>query len=309
MTLGLDLRRISLLPFFAQTGGDPPSSGMKRKIHWVGKKEPIAQNQDSGPKRGGEFPKKMRRYRKLSNITLGEVSDAYNYYANQLVQISMPAWLGVNQFCMIPLKENREPHPPTIFGRIKVCYPSDGYIQNIQELELMLPAKNHAPEVVHVRGKDVLNSLDKPVQSYCVRVRFLFLPEDLAEFSGSDNLFFGKGFQPEYQTGYIDLLEITAHNHTTLPWMYVIGSRWFASIPDSFQVEVREKLIKLIQWNKLIFNYHPEQKLSREIRSLNRELGFKPGYTDIFLIEPETPEQTIQIVSKTFDKLFQQPIT
>jgi hypothetical protein len=73
------------------------------------------------------------------------------------------------------------------------------------------------------------------------------------------------------------------------------------------QPEIREKLTKLVHWNKLIFNYHPE-RLPREVRTLNRELGFKPGFTEIFLIEPEDAEQTVQIVSKTFDKIFNQPM-
>jgi len=41
---------------------------------------------------------------------------------------------------------------------------------------------------------------------------------------------------------------------------------------------------------------------------LNRELGFKAGYTNTFLIEPENPEQTVQIIARTFDKVFSQPM-
>jgi hypothetical protein len=97
-------------------------------------------------------------------------------------------------------------------------------------------------------------------------------------------------------------------NQTALPWFYVIGSRWFASIPESVRVEVREQLRKLIHWNKWIFNYHPD-RLSYEIKSLNRELGYKHGFTEFTFIEPETPSQTAQIVASTFEKIFQQPIT
>jgi hypothetical protein len=141
-----------------------------------------------------------------------------------------------------------------------------------------------------------------------VRVRCLLSLEDFADFSEKDDLFLREGFLPEFSTSYIDFLDLNEHNHASLPWMYVIGSRWFASIPPEIQPEIREKLTKLIQWNKLIFNYHPELMLPREVHSLNRELGFKPGYTDIFLIEPEDPSQTVKIVSRTFDKIFNQPI-
>jgi hypothetical protein len=88
----------------------------------------------------------------------------------------------------------------------------------------------------------------------------------------------------------------------------VISSRWFASIPVSVQPEIREKLTKLIHWNKLFFNYHPELQLPREIHSLNRELGMKAGFTEHHLIEPENPQQTVQILARTFDKLFDQPM-
>jgi hypothetical protein len=140
-----------------------------------------------------------------------------------------------------------------------------------------------------------------------VRVKFFASPEDIADFDQYENLFLDKGFIPEFTPGYIDLLDLNEHDYTVYPWLYVIGSRWLASIPESVQPEIREKLKSLIQWNRLIFNYHPERLLT-EIRSLNRELGYKAGFTDIFLIEPETTEQTIKIVQSTFEKIFQQPI-
>jgi hypothetical protein len=116
-----------------------------------------------------------------------------------------------------------------------------------------------------------------------------------------------KGFIPEFTPGYIDLLDMQEQDHAGYPWLYVIGSRWLATIPESVRPEIRERLKSLIQWNKLIFNYHPE-RLSGEIRSLNRELGYKAGFTDIFLIEPEDPQQTAKIIQSTFEKLFQQPM-
>jgi len=310
MTLETVLKPFSLFSHFAQMGNDePPSSGMKRRLHWVGHKESVEQKQSTGGEHDGQEPKKQapRGYRELSSITLGEVHDAHKYYENQLVPSPYPAWLAPNTFCMLHLARRRETRPPAVFGRIKTCYPSDGYIQNIQELEMFLPCKDRAPDIIHLRADDILVTPNKPLHSYCARVRCLAAPEDIADFAGQENLFLEQGYFPEFSAGYIDLLEINEHNHTALPWMYVIGSRWFASIPVSVQPEIREKLTKLIHWNKLFFNYHPEH-LPREVRSLNRELGMKPGYTELFLIEPENPGQTMQIVSKTFDKIFNQPM-
>ena len=311
MTFVTVFKPFSLIAHLAQMGNhdEPPPSGMARKIHWVGHKEAVEQKQDSGGQPSGQSPKQKdeRGYRELTSITLGEVNDAYKYYAEQLLPSPYPTWLATNYFCMIPLAPKRTARPPAVFGRVKTCYPSDGYVQNVQELEMYLPCKDRTPDIVHLRADDILLTPNKPLQSYCVRVRFLSAPEDLVDFAEQDTLFLGQGFLPEFSTNYIDLLDINEHNHTSLPWIYVISSRWFASIPVSVQPEIREKLTKLMHWNKLIFNYHPEH-LSREVRSLNRELGMKPGYTDIFLIEPENPQQTVQIVAKTFDKIFSQPM-
>lgn len=310
MTLELGVQKFSLLSLLAQMGGDdPPPSGMKRKIHWVGKKEPVEQKPGSNLNQSEKTPKKQNQqsYRELSSITLGEVSDAHKYYANQLAPSPFPGWLAPNQFCMIHLKRKRTTTPSAIFGRVKVCYPSDGYAQNVQELELLFPGKGHTPDVVHLHINDILFTPDKPVQSFCIRVRFFFSSDDLNELHGIENQFFHEGFLPEYSNGYVDLLDINEHNHTSLPWMYVISSRWFASIPDSVQAEIREKLLKLIQWNKLIFNYHPELMIPREVHSLNRELGFKPGFTEFFLLEPENQNQIVQLLSRSFENIFNKP--
>src|SRR6185503_18086090 len=161
--------------------------------------------------------------------------------------------------------------PPAIFGRVKTCYPSDGYIQNIQEMEIHFPQKDGAPDVVLLHADEIIHDPHKPVQSYCVRVKFLAAPEDMADFDGYENLFLEQGFLPEFESGYIDLLELSEQNHSTLPWFYIISSRWFASIPESLQPEIRSALQNLIRWNKLIFNYHPKAWTS-EIRTLNGEL-------------------------------------
>jgi hypothetical protein len=174
-------------------------------------------------------------------------------------------------------------------------------------MELYFPNKIGKPDTVALRAEDLLLDPTKPVRSYGLRLKFFASSEDAADFDGSEDLFLEKGLIPEYTPGYIDLLDMNEHDRAAYPWLYVVGSRWLASIPESVHSEVRERLRSLLQWNKLIFNYHPE-RLPSEVRSLNRELGYKAGFTDIFLIEPENPQQTVQIVSSTFEKIFQQPI-
>jgi len=309
MTFETTLKPFFLFPHFARMGKDEPlPSGMKRRIHWVGQKEAVEQKPDTGGNQSEPGPKQKdtRGYSDLTSITLGEVNDAYKYYEDQLLPSPYPAWLATNYFCMMPLARKRTTRPPAVLGRVKTCYPSDGYVQNVQEMEMYLPCKDRTHDVVHLRADDIYITPNKPLQSYCVRVRFLATAEDMADFAEQDALFLGQGFLPEFSASYIDLLDINEHNHVSLPWLYVISSRWFASIPVSVQPEIREKLTKLIHWNKVIFNYHPEDRLPREVRRLNKELGMKAGYTERFLIEPENPEQTVQIVARTFDKIFNQ---
>jgi hypothetical protein len=316
MTFEIALKRSLLLPHFAQKGDDKtPPSGMKR-IHWVGDHEPEQRKQDQnqGGKRKDQRPDKRqdrntrdpRGYRELSSIMLGEVSDAHKHFLSQLLPSPYPAWLATNHFCRMDLRSNRG-SPPAMFGRVKTCYPSDGYLQNIQQMEIYFPQRDKTPDVVLLHNEDIIPDPHNPIQSYCMRVKFLASEEDIEDFSRHENLFLEQGFLAEFDQGYIDLLDAQEQNHTALPWLYVIGSRWFASIPESVQVEVREQLRKLIHWNKRIFNYHPE-RLPYEIRSLNRELGYKHGFTEFSFIEPETQGQTVQIVASAFEKMFQQPI-
>lgn len=309
MALETLLRRSLFSPPFIQTGNDKP-----RKPHWVGDKgpTPAQQGRTPGSPGGKDDDRSAKRpdprgYRDPASLTLGEVQDAYSFFKAQLLPSPYESWVATNYFCMLELVRRRDGRPPVVFGRVKTCYPSDGYINNIQDMELYFPNKDRKPDTVLLRAEDILLDPTKPVQSYGVRVKFFASPEDMADFDEYENLFLEKGFILEFTPGYIDLLDMNEHDHAAYPWLYVIGSRWLASIPESVQPEVREKLKSLIQWNKLIFNYHPE-RLPHEIRSLNRELGYKAGFTDIFLIEPEDPQQTVKIVQSTFEKLFQQPM-
>ena len=60
MTLETVLKPFSLFARFAQMGNDePPPSGMKRRLHWVGHKEPVEQKQAAGGKSSGQDPKQQ----------------------------------------------------------------------------------------------------------------------------------------------------------------------------------------------------------------------------------------------------------
>ena len=94
MTLETILKPFSLFSHFAQKGKDePPPSGIKRGLHWVGHKEAEEQKQEPGGKHDNKKPKQKdsRGYRDLASITLGEVHDAHQYYANQLLPSLYPA--------------------------------------------------------------------------------------------------------------------------------------------------------------------------------------------------------------------------
>lgn len=57
----------------------------------------------------------------------------------------------------------------------------------------------------------------------------------------------------------------------------------------------------MLQWGKLIFNYHPDW-LPKEVNTLNRALGFKYEFTPIVLTEPGTPQETTFLVAKIFER-------
>jgi len=310
MALDLAFRRFSLLPGFLHTAASRRASliqtgnGEPRKAHFLGKNEatPLEQKQDQGRK--NEPPPKKPgtgKYRELGDLTLGEVEDVYNYFRNQLVAAPAEAWIAKNYFCQLPLKRRGDDRPPVVFGRIKTTYPSDGQIQNIEELELHFPRTGAAPDLLHIGFDDL--SLQKPIHSYCIGVKFYLSEEEMADFSRSENIFIEKGFAPLYDNGYIDLLEGNEQNAASLPWLYVIGSGWFASIPDSMQPEIRGHLHNLVSWNKVIFNYHPK-RYDLRYRSLNDELDFQYGFTDHYLVAPQDTGQALRKVEESFGEMF-----
>ena len=305
MTLELAQKRLSLLPQFIQTGNGEP-----RKGHWLGNKEPVERERDQnqrGEKDRAPKQPDTRGYRDLASITLGEVNDAYQFFESQLLPTSPdPSWVAANLFCMVDIRRRRGDHrPPALFGRVRACYPSDGYIDNITDMEMHFPTKKGKPEAVLLRNEDI--HADKPVRSFGVRVKFRASREEIDEFKQFGNLFLASGLIPEYSEDFGDLLELREADKESYAWLHVIGSRWFAAIPESVQPEIRESLKKLIRWDKLLFNYHP-QRLFPKFKTLIMQLDFNYGFTDHFLVAPDNPMDTVRIVASAFDRIFQQPI-
>ena len=301
MTLATAFRRFTLLPRFIQTGNGEP-----RKAHFLGRDEatPIDRKQDQGRK-NDNAPKKSGKYRDLADITLGEVEDAYNTFRDQLVPSPAEGWIAKNYFCQLPLKRKGDERPPVVFGRIKTVYPGDNYVDNVEELEMYFPRRDAAPDTLHIRIDDI--AVHKPSYSFCVGVKFYVSEEEMADFSQSENIYIEKGFAPLYDTSYLDLLELHEQNQAALPWLSVIGSGWFASIPDSVQPEIRQQLRNLLHWNRTIFNYHP-RRYSLHYRTLNEELDFNYGFTEQFLLTPQDSGQVLKKVEESFTGIFMQGI-
>jgi hypothetical protein len=298
MALDTFLQRWSLLPRFIQTGNGEP-----RKAHFLGKKEatPVEGQQDPGGKPDqGPGRTAPEKYRRLDSIRIGEVQAAIDAFWPQLVASPMPEWVAKNYFCQLPLNRNGEDRPSAVFGRVKTCFPSDGNVQNIEEMELYFPRKDAAPDVLHLRLDDI--ALHKPVHSFCVGVKMYLSETEQADFSRSENIFIEKGFAPLYNTGYSELLDLTQQNQSQLPSLYLFGSEWFATIPDSWQPDVKTQIHNLVRWRKVVLNYHPK-RYTLQYRSLNDELDFAYGFSEHYLMMPQDTNQVLKKVDEEFEAI------
>ena len=303
MALETALRRLVLLPGFIETGNGEP-----RKAHWLGSKQSNPPQQDQKKRGQDDRPPQRpdpRGYRPLASLTLGDVEDAYRAFEAQLVVSPAEGWIAKNYFCQLPLKRRIDDRPPLVFGRIKTVYPSDGHLHNMEEMEMYFPQRDAPPDLLHIHDHDI--SLQKPSQSYCVGVKFHVSEEEMADFRGAENIFIEKGFAPLYDIGYLDLLDLNEQNHAARPWLHVVGSGWFASIPDTVQPEIRQQLRNLVRWGSVIFNYHPRRHALRYL-SLNEELDFNYEFTEHYLVAPQNTEQTLKKVEESFDEIFMQGI-
>jgi len=275
----------------------------RQDYHWIGHtNDGEEKSHELGvPSQKPQRGKNKQKYRPLTDITLGDVDDAFEIFKYQLLPVR-ENWIGKNSFCQIPLKRKRG-QPSTIFGRVKTCYPSDGLLDNIDEMELYFPNRDGEPDVVHIDKDEISRSTQRPLQSYFIRVRILASAEEKAELDDAASSLSANGFYPEFEIGYLDLLEINDANLSLHPQMHVVGSRWFASIPESIHTEMRGILKNMLQNGQHIFNYHPNW-LPKEIHTLNDELGFQFGFTQQFLVEPRNVQQVSNIVNRTFTSSF-----
>lgn len=303
MTLEIGLRRFSLLPDFIQTGNGEP-----RKAHFLGKKEAApVEKQDQGRRNDSDPHQHDKgKYRRLTSITLGEVDEAMRHFMPQLVASPADGWIAKNYFCELPVWQKAEEQSPLVFGRVRTTFPSDGNVQNIEQMELYFPRIETGSDLLLVHRSDI--HWQRPVHSYCVGVKMHLSEAEMADFSRSENIFIEKGFAPLYETGYLDLLEVNEQNQSSLPWLNVIGSEWFASVPDSVQPEMRARLRELAGWNKVMLNYHP-RRYSLRYLPLNDELDFNYGFTKHYLLAPQDTNQALQKAEQAFGEIFMQGMT
>lgn len=299
MTLEIRLRRFTFLPDFIQLGDGEP-----RKAHIVGKKEPATVGkQDPGRRNEPSQQRQTGKYRLLEDITLGEVDAALRYFLPQLVPSPVDGWIARNYFCQLPVRQQTDEQSPVVFGRVNTSFPSDGYVQNIKQMELFFPNTGTAPALLNIRRSDLL--LNEPAYSYCVGIKMYLSEGERNDFRQSENIFIEKGFAPLYETGAIDLVHLNEQNHASHLWLNVIGSEWFASIPDTLQPEIRERLRDLAGWGNVLLNYHPRRHALRYL-SLNEELDFNYGFTKHYLITPQDTDQTLKKVDGIFTEIFMQ---
>lgn len=301
MALALSLQRSFLLPHEISAGNGSP-----RKVHWVGGKAAVEPKQNHAQNGGdGSSGKPSGKYHSLSEIKLGEVNQAYRNFQPLIVPSYTPGWVAPGYFCSIPLAQTAEYRPSAIFGRVKACYPSDGYFQNIREMELLFPKPGNEPLELNIRHHDIDFGSGMLAQSYHAKIKIFVTPAEQTDFGHFETIFLQHGYAPEFINRYVDLVDVNEFNHNDFPDVVIVSSRWFEFASEVSGGQVYEKLHQLIKWNKIVANYHP-LNTENEVRTLNRIFGFKHGFTDTALIEPETPAQTLKFVSRTFDRIFMQ---
>lgn len=300
MTLEIALRPPFSLPRALRAHADEP----EQDYHWLGKtnEPPRASRPPAG--RGGQKPGREggSKYRSLDDVSLVDVEQAISLFEPQLVP-AHENWIAKNHLCTIPLKRIRDGRPPLIFGYVAACFPSDGHIENVEDIELFFPRRDAPPDLIRLHRDDISLYSRRSAQSHFLRVQFKASEEDAADFQGSDPLFHANGFHLDFDHGYYDLLEMNEHNQSDYPRLYVIGSRWLASVPASMYFEITNKLKEMLGWGKAVFNYHPDW-LPKEVHTLNRALGLKYKLSKHYLTEPENPEQTANLAARTFEEIF-----
>lgn len=301
MTLELTFRPPFTLPRILRARGDEP----RQEVHWVGQDRGAVKKEESGPAHPPKPGKDGRGYRSLGSFKLGEVEEAISLFEHQIVPVH-ENWIGKDHFCTIPLRRIRDGRPPLMFGFVQTCYPSDGFLENVEDIEIQFPRRKGPPDLVHIPADDISRYSMRVVESHALRVQFRVSAEDEADLAGAVSGFAANGFHSEFERGYYDLLELSGPNQGRSPLYHVIGSRWLASVPESRHGEVMNRLKEMLGWGKVIVNYHPDW-LPREIHTLNRELDFQYGFTPTVLVEPRNPAQTLHILGEARKRLFEVP--
>ncbi len=301
MALAISLER-SLLPPFAASSG----KGSPRKVHWVGGNTPVEPGQvDTSGGNDNPNPKSPRGYDRIADIKLGDVLLAQRNFTRLLIPSPTPGWVAPGYFCSLPLARTVERRPSAIFGRVKSCYPTDGQVLNVREMELLFPVPKKQPLELNLVRDDLDYESAELMQSYCAKIKLFISESEQSEFLRAENTFLQQGYATEIIPRYVDLVDVNEHNKTDFPDVIIVSSRWFAQARELSNGQAYEKLHQLIRWGKVIVNYHPPTA-EGGVRTLNRELGFQFGFTDTVLIEPETPEQALTIVSRSFNGIFDQ---
>jgi hypothetical protein len=291
------LRQFSVRPGLIQTGNGEP-----RKAHFLGKDKATSiqgKQQDPGGKRDDDPNQPAAGpYRALNTITIGEVDNVFQYFQSQLVASPNEAWIAKNYFCSLPLKRRGDGRPSAVFGRVKTCFPSEGHVLNVEEMEMQFPRQDGPPNLLHLFGDDI--ALQKPVASYCVGVKCFVSEQEKADFSLWENSFASRGFTPVYASDPLLLYEMSAQNQLSFPWLYIVGSEWLALHAES---GIRERMRGLLYWNKFVLNYHP-RRYSLQYRTLNDELDLNYGFSERVVLTPQSPDQALQKVEEGFATLF-----
>lgn len=276
----------------------------EQEYHWLGKTSESSRASRPPAGQGGQKPGREGRskYRSLDDVSLVDVEQAIRLYEAQLVP-AHDHWIAKNHFCTLPLKPIRDGRPPLIFGYVAACFPSDGHIENVEDIELLFPRRDAPPDLIRLHRDDISLYSGRSAQSHYLRVQVKASEEDAVDFEGSDPLFHANGFHLDFDYGYYDLLEMNEQNQSDYPRLYVIGSRWLACVPDSRYFEVTNRLKEMLGWGKAVFNYHPDWLL-KEVHTLNRALGLKYKLSKHYLPEPENPEQTANLAARTFEEIF-----
>jgi hypothetical protein len=173
----------------------------------------------------------------------------------------------------------------------------------------LFPRLDEIPAIVVIKEKNILSGDFSSNQSasYLFSVQIFGNPEDGRDFEGYDEDFQRRGLNPElnYEYDSIQSFHIQSREQKIhLPWIYVISSRWLSVLPaEIYPVLIANLRNILMQRNRIIINYHPENLLV-----LNKVFKFIPGTTPFWFYDAETVDDVLEVIDATFDTLIMRPM-